>query len=825
MSDEQIRQTLVGMGWDAKSIDEAITGKSSEPSFVPPEQKPAVNSSPAVNAPAEPAKPVQSVQPMQPVAKPAEPMQQPASPVAQSIQPVAAQPIQPAQQPQPQSAPAEPALQPLQPIRQPEAAKAVDFVSPQPVVQAQPMQQSQTMAASLGQSMPVQTASYTPPSGGGKKKGLVIGVLAVLIILAGGLAYAYTKKLLFFAPNIADEKLFAGIPDALSRIDTESYSASVAVEARPRENGAKAYVEVPFPEYNTMKDAYDRDIKTISNILVIFQSLETYQNAHKAYPKSLEDLKNQKAPSYAETMLEKALINPKTQKPYDYEPVEQSGAGYKAFILTVELETQQAVSTVSDYYKTLHGIYDPILKKYVPSAKPDITGQTISFNEHTSAPYYIYGSPKKPLPMEFFGYLQNYSQYLPASFSADLKTYGVADFSTPKTTDTKSGWAVDVSLGDFNASVDVDFVKKGDTYYFKINKAPAIFFDFTNIKGKWVKISPDDFKGGSQFMVVPFDPSQIGKFVSSSSDQKQKSIEQAKLLYALAINDGALVATPRSSASGDPENSRHFSVAFKKENMSRFYKDAADELGQRYGADSPIHLNDLDTKYFNSDSFSNLFDYLKDNNSFDLWIDKTDGFPVKFSYTLRLVPDDSAPKLKDVEYVMTSTFGLTDINKPIAIEEPAGAISYTDAVGILTGRSGSQLTAESRDSNRISDVGTLKSAISLYLADVTGPVLCQKGKIYKSTNGTDATDGTGWVPVNFNAISSGPPISKLPKDPINDSKYFYSYACDPANLNFELNANMESQKYGKGGPSDVSNSDGGDNPSVYETGTALNILH
>jgi len=165
-----------------------------------------------------------------------------------------------------------------------------------------------------------------------------------------------------------------------------------------------------------------------------------------------------------------------------------------------------------------------------------------------------------------------------------------------------------------------------------------------------------------------------------------------------------------------------------------------------------------------------------------------------------------------------------------------------------------QLFAQARDSQRISDMGTLKSAISLYLtssggSDLDGtsgtftcgtnygasslPVTVGKpGVPFSATiahTGEFAIDGSGWVPVNLASTTSGSPIPVLPRDPVNGTQgeedYFYAYACDNTLKTFELNANMESQRYRAGGDDDVESTDGGnrnsttDDTALYEVGT------
>ena len=136
------------------------------------------------------------------------------------------------------------------------------------------------------------------------------------------------------------------------------------------------------------------------------------------------------------------------------------------------------------------------------------------------------------------------------------------------------------------------------------------------------------------------------------------------------------------------------------------------------------------------------------------------------------------------------------------------------------------LFSQARDSQRMSDLGTLKAAIALYLTTVEHPKFCaDKNKVYRSDVGTMAVDGTGWLPVDLNKTTGGSPLPILPKDPINQGVLIYTYACDQNTLKFELDGVIESQRYVSGGKDDVTSTDGGDNANLYETGTSLTLLH
>jgi prepilin-type N-terminal cleavage/methylation domain-containing protein len=194
-----------------------------------------------------------------------------------------------------------------------------------------------------------------------------------------------------------------------------------------------------------------------------------------------------------------------------------------------------------------------------------------------------------------------------------------------------------------------------------------------------------------------------------------------------------------------------------------------------------------------------------------------------------------------------SGFTLIELLVVIAI------IAILSVVVILT-INPAELLRQSRDSTRISDLGTLKTALSLYLVDTASPNLASTtagyGSCYISSTGLNATtsakcgvfassytadvtssatnyrnvNSTGWLPVNFSQLSYGSPFGQLPVDPVNSLTYYYAYAATSSGgYAFEIDAFMESKKYGAGGSNNVVTTDGGDNANAFELGSRLTL--
>jgi prepilin-type N-terminal cleavage/methylation domain-containing protein len=191
-------------------------------------------------------------------------------------------------------------------------------------------------------------------------------------------------------------------------------------------------------------------------------------------------------------------------------------------------------------------------------------------------------------------------------------------------------------------------------------------------------------------------------------------------------------------------------------------------------------------------------------------------------------------------------------------------IAVLALVVVLTLNPG-ELIRQARDSNRISDLATIKSAIAYYQQDqapssfgtasVTtcyedGPVL--SGGIIQTTSScpwmstatstvvsttTRSTNTTSsWIQINLGLISVGAPIGQWPVDPLNtintiatgtafnSSNYYYSFAVSSTvSGGFKVAAKMESTKFSKSGSGDIESTDGGTYTSTYETGSNVQL--
>jgi prepilin-type N-terminal cleavage/methylation domain-containing protein len=155
-----------------------------------------------------------------------------------------------------------------------------------------------------------------------------------------------------------------------------------------------------------------------------------------------------------------------------------------------------------------------------------------------------------------------------------------------------------------------------------------------------------------------------------------------------------------------------------------------------------------------------------------------------------------------------------------------------------------ELIAQGRDSQRITDIKTLKDAIDMWIVDNPSQAMGTTQTVYISLPDTSVTcanitglpalplgwqyhcvteanlrntDATGWVPLNLASIYGGSPIPYLPVDPQNDITLTKYYSYIPGG-SYVLTTLLESEKQTK-----IANADGGNDAGRFEAGSDMSL--
>jgi len=198
---------------------------------------------------------------------------------------------------------------------------------------------------------------------------------------------------------------------------------------------------------------------------------------------------------------------------------------------------------------------------------------------------------------------------------------------------------------------------------------------------------------------------------------------------------------------------------------------------------------------------------------------------------------------QDSRFKIQSQRGFTLIELLIVI----GIVAILATVTLLV-LNPAEMLKQGRDSKRLSELNTINEGLNFAASQKPNLVLGTSNAVYISLPDTASdcssftslpdlppgwsyrcatetdyrkVDGNGWIPVDFTGLASTV-FSSLPVDPVNSEvgSLYYSYV---AGTSWELNAVVESEKYGSGGSRDVAGGDGGTNAGVFERGTNLSL--
>ena len=192
---------------------------------------------------------------------------------------------------------------------------------------------------------------------------------------------------------------------------------------------------------------------------------------------------------------------------------------------------------------------------------------------------------------------------------------------------------------------------------------------------------------------------------------------------------------------------------------------------------------------------------------------------------------------RDAPFLTNSTQAFTLIELLIVI----GIIGVLAAAVVLV-LNPAELLNRARDSTRVQDLESINTALNFYevdggttfglpntvyisipnaVADCTGLALPPLTPGWDYACATEENlrkiDSTGWIPVPFDVISQGSPLSRLPTDPINSDteNLYYAYVTGGS---WMLTALFQAERH------DVAINDGGSMVGVFEIGNDFTLM-
>lgn len=534
----------------------------------------------------------------------------------------------------------------------------------------------------------------------GKKRGSVFPAIALVavLLLSGGGALAYTEQVWPFGPwptsfwpfgekGPDHKELFDNVVAKALEIQSASYTLALSLASEPRAADAEPLkVEIPSVDVKP----YERDTQRFRDLEDISQKISYLSLPARGIPSRLPA-------ALEEVDIKKS--DPLTGNPYEYNRVGDGGD----FSLKIIFETDEAIAAIKN-------------KLWRDKTRiPIIEGKVVAFNKNNFSEYYSLRFSGEPKEVAFAKGINSQAEllsYLPGELKVAGRVSGTAQKQTGKAADARFQIGGDVNWGDSSYSADLEFAKKGKTLYARLNKFPgefSFFLDLSAIKGKWVKITEEDFAaaGSSQLSVISLPEDQLREATA-------KILDLIRQFFRIAREESYI------TYAGNPVREKirgadalRYQLVFNLEKIPAVYKRVLAEIKNKF-ADNPDILSAIEevdgetAALIESKTFKDLTDYYNKNGVYNLWIEERTGFPVKLEYFTRLVPaENPRANAKNVQYRFAVSVALADVNKQISIEEPEVSLSFDEAEAILTGKSAEEMQFE----KQVRNVEAVRSAL------------------------------------------------------------------------------------------------------------------
>ncbi len=532
--------------------------------------------------------------------------------------------------------------------------------------------------------------------------GLVLSL--VLAIIGGGLAYAYVQygSLLFAKPPYTADTLISGLMRTAANIHSLTYTVNGSLKVEPRDADAVPFALSAPTDNRAELLALQHDasrMQTVTNLLSVLRYVRG------TYPASLEQLLSGTASStlsrytYGGTDSPVSAVDPVTGVPFGYAPVNDG----TDFSLRVTFESPEAITAVKRSYG-------------YAATTTIVQGQTVTFTK-ASSPYITFSAqPSRP----FLATLADQMQSLPAEMNAMLSLKATTDWSAGPLADWTAALDAQGSFGDLSYKLGADVDKKADTYYLRIRNAPSLFgLDLSLFKNQWVKYTVTADTTATA-------PKSLLGYAMQSLSSAETSYKEDRAAFVMFLGLVAkhadethlftLAAAPAKQVV-DGQVRYLYTLTVNREAVVPFMDAVLADVRQNDALRAYVPVADAGLlEYLKSDKFTEALAYYNKNTTLTVAVDAA-GYLADLTYSLRLVPPDTAIALKDKQVRATFNVSLADINKPVVVAAPADAKTVDELEQAVEAAqySGTSYSAQQlRDQKRTRDLYAIELSLNAY---------------------------------------------------------------------------------------------------------------
>lgn len=288
-------------------------------------------------------------------------------------------------------------------------------------------------------------------------------------------------------------------------------------------------------------------------------------------------------------------------------------------------------------------------------------------------------------------------QFLPADATVDGGITLYAEANRPLR-DANALVKIDgtYSGGDSQFSLAVEGRKIEQQLYVLLSKFPSLpFFDLSNIKGKWIVITPTDVPGLWSDDVL-------------KSTNTHQALERTKTSLTNILKQHVFtIDKTLSDETVAGARSKHYQIALHPDQLPAVYQQLIAERKAKQQSTTELEqqLATLQTP----DAAAALR-VLADNSRVEIWVDTSKGMLRQARWTLAVVPPENATNLKDKQVTIGLTLTLDRVNEAVSIPTPTPTTSYNDALELL---GNSEATTSTTPTNAATNTNTT-APISLF---------------------------------------------------------------------------------------------------------------
>ncbi|MFC1687211.1 thioredoxin domain-containing protein [Patescibacteria group bacterium] len=492
-------------------------------------------------------------------------------------------------------------------------------------------------------------------------KWMVVAVIAVAVI--GGGAFAYMKGYLpipFLTKN-AEEMLMKAFNELADAKSGEfGFTFQVVGEERTVESTSKNNNESAVGTTDAELQAQDRT--TVSNAAQIKTALILYWDDHRSqFPNTLAEV----SPNYI-----------------SFVPKQANGESFIYKPSSDKTEYTLSFSCLGGNNKGPNGILD-------------------SDGNITSCEYdRDYGGS------EFSDFYDDYMDLLVGMIPTDINVQGAIsvfmNYSPDDPSENKGLMSLSGSYSSSGVAISVDLEArlKDNKAYLLANEFPALFFDTSSFKDKWIEIDLDE---GSDLLGGFVDVNDV----IPDDDTTSTFRSEVPHIFRVAFQEKLIVANVdgKETINGHPTHRVRITIDPEKlQALESAYYDDAVERG--------VDLGDFGdfTDSFSDPEVIDQLDTFFENTTLTVWVDQAGFKPRKMEVEMIAVPPDKYERLVDRQFRFN--FGMTfdHLGEKPNVTKPSNTISIDEVIRLMTG-----ITVEEQNFDKQRDaVSDIRSALRQY---------------------------------------------------------------------------------------------------------------